>query len=43
MALCPCGSEKIYTECCEPLIKGDRVAETAEALMRSRYTAHAKK
>jgi SEC-C motif-containing protein len=43
MELCPCGSEKDYNACCQPLIKGERAAETAEALMRSRYTAHAKK
>uniref|UniRef100_UPI003563DCE8 YchJ family protein n=1 Tax=Desulfosarcina sp. TaxID=2027861 RepID=UPI003563DCE8 len=43
MALCPCGSGKDYEDCCGPLIKGDRVADTAEDLMRSRYTAHAKK
>jgi SEC-C motif-containing protein len=30
-------------ECCEPLIKGVRAAETAEHLMRSRYTAYVKK
>ena len=23
---CPCGSEKTYTECCEPVIKGTRDA-----------------
>lgn len=43
MELCPCGSEKEYTDCCQPLIQGERIAETAEALMRSRYSAHAKK
>lgn len=43
MELCPCGSEKEYLDCCQPLIKGERAAETAEALMRSRYTAHAYK
>ena len=43
MERCPCGSEKDYSDCCQPLIKGERVADTAEALMRSRYTAHAKK
>lgn len=43
MELCPCGSEKAYDDCCQPLINGDRSADTAEALMRSRYTAHAKK
>ncbi len=41
MALCPCGSAKDFTDCCQPLIKGERFADTAEALMRSRYTAHA--
>jgi SEC-C motif-containing protein len=43
MELCPCGSQKAYVDCCQPLIKGERTADTAEALMRSRYTAHAKK
>ncbi len=43
MELCPCGSEKAYAACCKPLINGDRVADTAEALMRARYSAHAKK
>lgn len=39
MDQCPCGSDKSYAECCEPLINGQRVASTAEELMRSRYTA----
>ena len=42
MDACPCGSEKPYADCCQPLIEGARSAETAEALMRSRYTAHVK-
>lgn len=37
---CACGSGKEFGECCEPLIKGDALPETAEALMRSRYTAY---
>lgn len=37
---CPCGSEKKYDECCGPIIKGETNAPTAEALMRSRYTAY---
>lgn len=36
---CPCGSNKPYNQCCEPIISGHRPAETAEQLMRSRYTA----
>ncbi|MFC6669530.1 YchJ family protein [Marinobacterium aestuariivivens] len=38
---CPCGSHKPYRQCCEPAISGLRPAATAEALMRSRYTAFA--
>ena len=38
---CPCG-HGIYTHCCEPLHRGQRVAESAEQLMRSRYSAFAK-
>ena len=37
-SLCPCESGKPYFACCEPLHKGVGTA-TAEALMRSRYTA----
>lgn len=37
---CPCGLDALYTECCGPLIKGERHAKTAEALMRSRYSAY---
>ena len=43
MDVCPCGSEKAYTACCQPLISGEQNAETAEALMRSRFSAHAMK
>ncbi len=43
MDKCPCGSELPYVECCGPLIKGEKPAETAEQLMRSRYTAYVKK
>ncbi|OMH24724.1 hypothetical protein BKD30_07585 [Tersicoccus phoenicis] len=37
---CPCGSGAGYTECCGPLHDGGS-APTAEALMRSRYSAYA--
>jgi SEC-C motif domain protein len=37
---CPCGSELSLTHCCLPIIKGIHPATTAEALMRSRYSAH---
>ncbi len=38
MTLCPCGSDKPLSECCGPIIAGSP-APTAEALMRSRYSA----
>ncbi|WP_237774210.1 YchJ family protein [Actinosynnema sp. ALI-1.44] len=38
---CPCDSGKSYTECCGVLHRGDATANTAEALMRSRYSAYA--
>lgn len=38
--LCPCGSQKLYRDCCEPLHKGTP-ANSAEALMRSRFSAFA--
>lgn len=43
MDICPCGSTKPYADCCRPLISGERKAETAEQLMRSRYSAYVKK
>ena len=36
---CPCGSGHLIVNCCEPIISGRKEAITAEALMRSRYTA----
>lgn len=39
-AACPCGSGKSYAHCCEPLHQGIP-AGSAEALMRSRYSAFA--
>lgn len=38
---CPCGSENAYSKCCEGIIRGKQLPETAEQLMRSRYTAFA--
>jgi SEC-C motif-containing protein len=37
---CPCGSGLSLHACCKPLIDGTAKAPTAEALMRSRYTAY---
>ena len=37
--LCPCGSGAAFANCCEPIIKGTRESETAEELMRARYSA----
>jgi SEC-C motif-containing protein len=36
---CPCGGGRRFADCCEPVLAG-AAAPTAEALMRSRYTAH---
>lgn len=38
--LCPCGSTKPYAKCCEPFHSGHELPATAEALMRSRYSAY---
>src|SRR5947208_13498222 len=37
---CPCGSGRLFGECCEPILRQQRPAATAEELMRSRFTAH---
>jgi SEC-C motif-containing protein len=37
---CPCGSGRPFPECCGPYIEGGQHPETAEALMRSRYSAY---
>ncbi|MCH7392471.1 YchJ family protein [Acinetobacter dispersus] len=37
---CPCGQGQ-YAECCQPLHLKQQVAQTAEQLMRSRYSAFA--
>jgi SEC-C motif-containing protein len=39
-ALCPCGSNKKFSDCCARYLEGNEPAPTAEALMRSRYTAY---
>lgn len=39
--MCFCGASKAFSECCEPIIKGEKQAITAEQLMRSRYSAYA--
>lgn len=41
-SICPCGSQKDYNSCCQPLLSGLMSAPTPEALMRSRYTAFTK-
>ncbi len=38
---CPCGSGDTYADCCRPLHIGERDADTALALMRSRFSAFA--
>ena len=38
--LCPCNSGKAFGECCGPILEGVTKAETAEQLMRARYSAY---
>jgi len=40
MKNCPCGSGREYSDCCGQYISGKAKAPTAEALMRSRYSAY---
>lgn len=37
---CPCGSKNDYWQCCGAFIERQQLPQTAEALMRSRYTAY---
>jgi len=37
---CPCGSSKQLFACCEPFILEKELANSAEQLMRSRYSAY---
>ncbi len=43
MALCPCGSDRDFAACCGPYVRRGEPAPTAEALMRSRYTAYVRR
>jgi len=36
---CPCGSDRNFGNCCQPLLQQITLPSTAEQLMRSRYTA----
>jgi SEC-C motif domain protein len=40
MINCYCCSGKKFGECCEPFLAGNEKPKTAEALMRSRYSAY---
>jgi SEC-C motif-containing protein len=37
---CYCGSAFLFEKCCNPFINGNQKAPSAEALMRSRYSAY---
>ena len=43
MANCPCGTGLTYDECCGPFHQSVASAPTAEALMRSRFSAYARR
>ena len=38
---CPCGKNKLFTQCCGRYLSSKQHAKTAEQLMRSRYCAYA--
>lgn len=40
MSQCPCGSNNTLSDCCGQYIQSGKKPETAEQLMRARYTAH---
>ena len=40
MSECHCGKKVSFEDCCEPVINGNRTADTAEQLMRARYSAY---
>ncbi|MES2439560.1 MAG: YchJ family metal-binding protein [Verrucomicrobiota bacterium] len=40
LSLCPCKSRETYAACCQPFHLGKAKPETAEQLMRSRYSAY---
>jgi SEC-C motif-containing protein len=40
---CFCGSNLTFNQCCEPIILGEKLAATAEQLMRARYSAYVQK
>jgi SEC-C motif domain protein len=41
MVTCYCGSSMSFADCCQSYLVGTKKAPTAEALMRSRYSAFA--
>ncbi len=40
VGLCYCGSGQLFAQCCNRFLLGEAVAQTAEQLMRSRYSAY---
>lgn len=40
ISLCPCKSHRTYADCCQPFHHGNARPETAEELMRSRFSAY---
>ena len=39
-ALCYCGSGQPFAQCCNKILQGEAIVQTAEQLMRSRYCAY---
>ena len=38
---CPCSSQLTFAKCCEPYISNNALPNSAEALLRSRFSAYA--
>lgn len=38
--MCYCGTAQAFEQCCAPIINGEKKADNAEQLMRSRYSAY---
>jgi SEC-C motif-containing protein len=38
--LCPCGAQLAFDQCCGRFLSGESLPQTAEQLMRSRYSAY---
>lgn len=43
MKLCPCSPQKLFADCCEPFLLGQKQVATPVELMQSRFSAYAER